>query len=117
LRKRSVHSVRSYSPHYRKLVFNRLSYDVQLEIAGKILESELSFLAEKGLAISCGPAVLQFLVQRVFTPAWVPARCATPWKSTSAMRSVWPASAEAWSLRADLGWHEAALCLRTRSAE
>jgi ATP-dependent Clp protease ATP-binding subunit ClpB len=51
-----------------KLVFGRLSYDVQLEIAQQILADELNFLAEKGLAISCSPAVLPFLVQRGFHP-------------------------------------------------
>jgi ATP-dependent Clp protease ATP-binding subunit ClpA len=51
-----------------KLVFGRLSYDVQLEIAQQILASELAFLAEKGLVVSCGPAVLPFLVQRGFHP-------------------------------------------------
>ena len=47
-----------------KLVFGRLSYDVQLEIAQQILANELEFLAEKGLVVSCSPAVLPFLVQR-----------------------------------------------------
>jgi len=51
-----------------KLVFGRLSYDVQLEIAQQILASELEFLAEKGLAVSCSPAVLPFLVQRGYHP-------------------------------------------------
>ena len=51
-----------------KLVFGRLSYDVQLEIARQILASELAFLAEKGIAVSCSPGVLPFLVQRGFHP-------------------------------------------------
>ncbi len=51
-----------------KLVFNRLSYDVQMEIAQQILTSELEFLAEKGIDVSCSPAVLPFLVQRGFHP-------------------------------------------------
>ena len=51
-----------------KLVFGRLSYDVQLEIAQQILASELAFLAEKGLAVACSPGVLPFLVQRGFHP-------------------------------------------------
>lgn len=51
-----------------KLVFGRLSYDVQLEIAEQMLASELEFLAEKGLSVSCSPAVLPFLVQRGFHP-------------------------------------------------
>ena len=51
-----------------KLVFARLSYDVQMEIAEAMLAGELAFLAEKGLALSCAPAVLPFLVQRGFHP-------------------------------------------------
>ena len=51
-----------------KLVFSRLSYDVQLEIARQLLSEEMDFLAEKGLAVSCSPAVLPFLVQRGFHP-------------------------------------------------
>jgi ATP-dependent Clp protease ATP-binding subunit ClpA len=51
-----------------KLVFGRLSYDVQLEIAQQILATELAFLAEKGLVVSCSSAVLPFLVQRGFHP-------------------------------------------------
>ncbi len=51
-----------------KLVFGRLSYDVQLEIAQQILASELAFLAEKGLTLSCSSGVLPFLIQRGFHP-------------------------------------------------
>jgi ATP-dependent Clp protease ATP-binding subunit ClpB len=51
-----------------KLVFGRLSYEVQLEIAEQILAAELAFFAGKGLAIYCTPAVLPFLVQRGFHP-------------------------------------------------
>ena len=51
-----------------KLVFGRLSYDVQLEIAQQILASELAFLAEKGLASPAARGVLPFLVQRGFHP-------------------------------------------------
>ncbi len=51
-----------------KLVFCRLSYDVQLEIARKILASELAFLEDRGIAVTCSPAVLPFLVQRGYHP-------------------------------------------------
>jgi ATP-dependent Clp protease ATP-binding subunit ClpA len=51
-----------------KLVFNRLTYDVQIEIAKAILAGELAFLAEKGVVLTASPAVLSFLVQRGFHP-------------------------------------------------
>ena len=51
-----------------KLVFNRLTYDIQLEIAESMLTAELAFLAEKGIHITAAPEVLPFLIQRGFHP-------------------------------------------------
>jgi ATP-dependent Clp protease ATP-binding subunit ClpA len=51
-----------------KLVFNRLSYDVQLDIARLLLDNELAFLREKGHELTPSIAVLPFLVQRGFHP-------------------------------------------------
>ncbi|MEO8350120.1 MAG: AAA family ATPase [Chthoniobacteraceae bacterium] len=57
-----------YARITEKLVFNRLSYDVQLEIAAMLLAQELEFLRAKGFAISAAPDVLPFLVRRGFHP-------------------------------------------------
>ncbi|MDE3067896.1 MAG: ATP-dependent Clp protease ATP-binding subunit [Verrucomicrobiota bacterium] len=51
-----------------KLVFNRLSYDFQLEIAQLLLDNELKFLREKGYALQADKTVLPFVVQRGFHP-------------------------------------------------
>jgi len=51
-----------------KLVFNRLSYDNQLEIAQLLLNGELRFLSEKGHKLEAGKAVLPFVVNRGFHP-------------------------------------------------
>jgi ATP-dependent Clp protease ATP-binding subunit ClpA len=51
-----------------KLVFNRLSYDDQLEIARLLLSNELEFLRGKGFALTADKSVLPFLVQRGFHP-------------------------------------------------
>jgi len=51
-----------------KLVFNRLSYDNQLEIASLLLVNELKFLKEKGCALTATESVLPFLVRRGFHP-------------------------------------------------
>jgi ATP-dependent Clp protease ATP-binding subunit ClpA len=51
-----------------KLVFNRLGYDVQLDIARLLLENEMKFLQEKGHELTPNGAVLPFLVQRGFHP-------------------------------------------------
>jgi ATP-dependent Clp protease ATP-binding subunit ClpA len=51
-----------------KLVFNRLSYDDQLEIARLLLANELKFLRQKGVALTPTEAVLPFLVRRGFHP-------------------------------------------------
>lgn len=51
-----------------KLVFNRLSYDVQIAIAQLHIARELDFLRSKGFDLSIDDAVLPFLVQRGFHP-------------------------------------------------
>jgi ATP-dependent Clp protease ATP-binding subunit ClpB len=51
-----------------KLVFNRLSYDNQLEIAGLLLANELKFLRDKGHELAPHESVLPFLVRRGFHP-------------------------------------------------
>ena len=51
-----------------KLVFNRLTYDVQLDIAESMLTAELAFLVEKGIHLTAAPEVLPFLIQRGFHP-------------------------------------------------
>ncbi len=51
-----------------KLVFNRLGYDHQLEIAQLLLNGELKFLREKGYELHPDKTVLPFVVQRGFHP-------------------------------------------------
>lgn len=51
-----------------KLVFNRLGYDVQLDIARLLLHNEIEFLEQKGHELRPDGAVLPFLVQRGFHP-------------------------------------------------
>jgi ATP-dependent Clp protease ATP-binding subunit ClpA len=51
-----------------KLVFNRLSYEHQLEIAGKFLSREIEFLATRGHKLELEKAVLPFLVRKGFHP-------------------------------------------------
>lgn len=51
-----------------KLVFSRLSYDCQLEIAQLLLDNELRFLREKGYELQADKTVLPFVVQRGFHP-------------------------------------------------
>src|SRR6201996_4955094 len=51
-----------------KLVFNRLTYDDQLEIAALLLANELKFLKQKGVTLEPTPAVLPFLVRRGYHP-------------------------------------------------
>ena len=57
-----------YARITEKLVFNKLSYDVQLEIAQLLLAQELEFLRAKGHCIEPAEAVLPFLVRRGFHP-------------------------------------------------
>lgn len=51
-----------------KLVFNRLAYDEQLQIAELLLRNELTFLRSKGYELTASNAVLAFLVRRGFHP-------------------------------------------------
>jgi ATP-dependent Clp protease ATP-binding subunit ClpA len=51
-----------------KLVFNRLTYDDQLEIAALLLANELKFLRGKGHELVPTGAVLPFLVRRGYHP-------------------------------------------------
>jgi len=51
-----------------KLVFNRLSYEHQLEIAGKFLAREREFLAGRGHPLEPDKSVLPFLVRKGFHP-------------------------------------------------
>ncbi len=100
-----------------KLVFSRLSYEVQLEIARQLLAGEVDFLAEKGLAVSCGPAVLPFLVQRGFHPRLGarPMRDAVEKHVRDAASTACLDKCLAGA--AELVVHQAALCLRAKSAE
>src|SRR6478609_5387235 len=51
-----------------KLVFHRLSYEHQLEIAEKFLAREIQFLKARGHALELDKAVLPFLVRKGFHP-------------------------------------------------
>lgn len=51
-----------------KLVFQRLSYEHQLEIAQKFLTRELEFLASRGHVLELHDSVLPFLVRKGFHP-------------------------------------------------
>ena len=51
-----------------KLVFNRLSYEFQLEIAEKFVSREIEFLAARGHKLDLSDAVLPFLVRKGFHP-------------------------------------------------
>jgi len=51
-----------------KIVFNRLSYEHQLEIAEKFLSREIEFLAKLEHKLELDPAVLPFLVRKGFHP-------------------------------------------------
>lgn len=51
-----------------KLVFNRLTYDDQLEIARLLLASELKFMRNKGYKLEPTDVVLPFLVRRGYHP-------------------------------------------------
>jgi ATP-dependent Clp protease ATP-binding subunit ClpB len=51
-----------------KLVFHRLSYEHQLEIAEKFLAREVEFLASNGHKLELDKAVLPFLVRKGFHP-------------------------------------------------
>jgi len=51
-----------------KLVFHRLSYEHQLEIAEKFLGREIEFLTTRGHKLELSKAVLPFLVRKGFHP-------------------------------------------------
>jgi ATP-dependent Clp protease ATP-binding subunit ClpA len=51
-----------------KLVFHRLSYEHQLEIAEKFLSREIEFLAARGHALELDKTALPFLVRKGFHP-------------------------------------------------
>jgi ATP-dependent Clp protease ATP-binding subunit ClpB len=51
-----------------KLVFGRLSYEHQLEIAEKFLAREMEFLAGRGHKLELDKSVLPFLVRKGFHP-------------------------------------------------
>ena len=57
-----------YARITEKLVFNRLNYDVQMEIARLHIARELSFLRDKGFELALGHSVISFLMQRGFHP-------------------------------------------------
>jgi ATP-dependent Clp protease ATP-binding subunit ClpA len=57
-----------YARIAEKLVFNRLNYDVQMEIARLHIARELSFLRDRGFDLTLGPSVISFLMQRGFHP-------------------------------------------------
>ena len=51
-----------------KLVFHRLSYEHQLEIAEKFLSREIEFLAARGHKLELDKTALPFLVRKGFHP-------------------------------------------------
>ena len=57
-----------YARISEKLVFSKLTYDVQIEIAGLLLAQEVEFLRARGHDIEPSEAVLSFLVRRGFHP-------------------------------------------------
>lgn len=57
-----------YARIAEKLVFSRLNYDVQMEIARLHIGREVSFLRDKGFDLTVGHAVVSFLMQRGFHP-------------------------------------------------
>ena len=57
-----------YARITEKIVFNRLSYDVQLDIARLHIGRELTFLRNKGFNITADESIISFLMQRGFHP-------------------------------------------------
>ena len=57
-----------YARITEKLVFERLDYDTQVEIARLMLETHLAGLADKGHPLTATPEVLPFLVRKGFHP-------------------------------------------------
>lgn len=52
----------------QRLVYRKLSYDVQVEIAAKFLTSELAFLASRGHHLVPAPEISNFLVRKGYHP-------------------------------------------------
>ena len=57
-----------YARITEKLVFNKLAYEIQLEIAQLLLAQELDFMRGKGHCLEPAETVLPFLVRRGFHP-------------------------------------------------
>lgn len=57
-----------YARINEKLVFTRLSYDIQLEIARLLLAAELEFLRTQGIELEVDATVLPFLVRHGYHP-------------------------------------------------
>jgi ATP-dependent Clp protease ATP-binding subunit ClpB len=57
-----------YARITEKLVFSKLTYDVQLDIAQLLLAQELDFMRGNGHELMADPSVLPFLVRRGFHP-------------------------------------------------
>ncbi|HZR06709.1 MAG TPA: hypothetical protein VFA61_12855 [Candidatus Udaeobacter sp.] len=55
-----------YARITEKLVFNRLNYDVQMEIARLHITHELAFLRNKGVDLSIADSVVGFIKQHGF---------------------------------------------------
>jgi len=64
-----------YARINEKLVFQRLSYDVQLEIARLMLDAELEFLRAAGHTISLHESVQPFLVRHGYARDCATLRC------------------------------------------
>ena len=57
-----------YARIAEKLVFNRLTYDVQMEIARMHIAREIAFLGGKGFDVTADESIVSFLIQRGFHP-------------------------------------------------
>jgi ATP-dependent Clp protease ATP-binding subunit ClpA len=57
-----------YARITEKIVFSRLGYDVQLDIARLHIARELALLREQGFDLSTNESVVSFLIQRGFHP-------------------------------------------------
>ncbi len=57
-----------YARITEKIVFNRLSYDVQIDIARLHIGRELASLREKGFDLAVDESIVSFLIQRGFHP-------------------------------------------------
>ena len=57
-----------YARISEKVVFQKLTYDVQLEIAALQLTQEIAFMRSRGHELTIDDSVLSFLVRRGFHP-------------------------------------------------